>query len=152
VKIPEVAFFFTTLRSEDMSGGGQYRLLEALVFYSLILNRYIKIPAGYICDSYTVPRFFAWLVYNADRRPAFLHDWLCDGHEPGVSRKTADRIILEAMEAAGLSWLQRRLIYRGTRVGDYLGIGGRGDEENFYSDAGVDVGGMRPESRTDEGA
>lgn len=149
-----VAFFFTTLKSEDLPGGGRYRLTEVLVFYSAILNRYIKIPKGFECDSYSVPRLFAWLVYNADRRPAFLHDWLCGGHEPGISRELADRIILEAMEAAGLSWLQRRIIYRGTRVGDYLNIGGQGDEKDFYSDAGIDVGGVRDDGNvagTDHG-
>jgi hypothetical protein len=146
------AYFLTTLQSEDLPGGGRFRLLEVLAFYSLILNKYILVPRDFICDAYSVPIFCAFLVYNADRRPAFIHDWLCGGHVKGVSRETADLVILEAMKAAGLSWLQRRIIYRGTRVGDYLNIGGQGDETISPAAADGVPDSLRPDPEPDQGA
>lgn len=126
------AYFYNRIRSEDVNGHG-WLLLEDLVYYSVILGRCIVIKKNFTCDSYSAPRLLAFMVYNLDRRPAFLHDWLCAGNEKGIDRKMADRIIVEAMKSVGIGWLTRRLIYRGVRVGDYLGIGGDGYEAELQT-------------------
>ena len=110
------AVFLNLLHSTDLPGGGSFRLDKPLRFYSAILNEIIEVPKGFVADSYSVPRLFAFLVHKADRRPAFIHDWLYDPNGPDVTQRQADRVLLEAMKAAGLSWLQRRIIYRGPRV------------------------------------
>jgi hypothetical protein len=114
----EAARFITTLQSEDLAGGGRWRLLTPLIFYSAILQRHIVMPVGAEADSYSVPALFAWLVHNLDRRPAFIHDELYSGRHY-VTREQADAVILEACASVGISWWRRRLIFRGTRVGGW---------------------------------
>lgn len=111
------AFFATSLVSEDLDGN-RSRLVEPLVYFSKILMQYLTLPRGFEADSYSAPQtpFGSWMVRGLDRRPAFVHDWLYSP-ESGVDRETADRVLLEAMEAVGISWWRRRLIYRAVRVG-----------------------------------
>lgn len=109
------SLFLTALRSQDL-GGGRFQLTSPLRYYSEHLGRIVHVPRGFVADSYSVPRAFAWLVHKADRRPAVIHDWLYSVIGPHVTQKQADRVLLEAMQAAGMNWLQRRLIYRGPRV------------------------------------
>jgi hypothetical protein len=115
----EPARFITTLKSEDVPGGGRWRLLTPLVYYSALLARHIVVQRGTEADSYSVPAAFAWLVHKLDRRPAFIHDELYSGRIAGVTREQADAVILEACEAVGISWWRRRLIFRGTRIGGW---------------------------------
>jgi hypothetical protein len=128
------ALFCTTLKSEDLEGGGQYRLLSPLVYYSALLDRYFIVPEGFVADSYSVPRFAAFLVHKADRRPAFIHDWLYSTEGPDLTQKQADCVLLEAMKAAGLSWLQRRIIYRGPRLAGSLFFKGGTDANDSPAD------------------
>lgn len=114
----EPARFITTLQSEDVPGGGRWRLLTPLIFYSAILGRHIVMKPGAEADSYSVPAIFAWLVHNIDRRPAFIHDELYSGRAY-VTREQADAVILEACASVGISWWRRRLIFRGTRLGGW---------------------------------
>ena len=111
------AEFLTALRSEDLPGGQQWRLLEPLVYYSAILIRRIELPAGFVADSYSSPNtlFGSWIVRGIDRRPAFIHDKLYA--ERATTRAVADRVFLEAMEAVGVSSWRRALIYRAVRLG-----------------------------------
>lgn len=109
------AHFVGHLVSEDLDGGEAWRLVEPLVYYSAILNDYIVVPKGFEADSYSSPptMFGAYIVRGIDRRPAFIHDKLYGDGE--VTREVADRILLEAMEAAEVPWWRRKLIYRAVR-------------------------------------
>ena len=46
---------------------------------------------------------------------AVIHDYLYLKGE--LSRDVADQVLLEAMELTEISWVKRRLIYLGVRVG-----------------------------------
>jgi hypothetical protein len=114
--------------------GGRHRMVEDLCFFSErlasagILGGLLVVEKGFEHDGYSAPWFAAPLVWRAPLGPAAVHDKLCSGEVKGVSRELADAVILEAMEAGGMDCLQRRFIYRGTRIGDRLNIGGQGDE------------------------
>ena len=56
-----------------------------------------------------------WLIPRVGNHgmASVLHDHLCE--YKGVSRKTADKIFLEAMENSGVGWLKRRTMYFGVR-------------------------------------
>ena len=114
---PQKACFLSPLRSEDLPGGTRWRLLAPLTFYSKVLERLITVETGFEADSYSAPQtpFGSWIVRDIDRRPAFIHDKLYT--ERSCTREEADLVLLEAMEAVGISWWRRRLIYRGVRVG-----------------------------------
>lgn len=117
----EPARFITRLQSEDLDGDrvGYWRLLTPLVYYSAVLGRHVVMPAGSEANSYSVPAALAFIVWGIDRRPAFIHDHLYGGGEPGVTRAQADAVILEACESVGIGWLRRRVIFRGTRLGGW---------------------------------
>lgn len=89
----------------------------------------LVIEVGFEHDGYSAPWIAAPLVWRAPLGPAAVHDKLCSGAVRGISRAVADEVILNAMKAAGMDWAQRRVIYRGTRVGDIFNIGGQADEE-----------------------
>jgi hypothetical protein len=138
----KASLFLDFLDSRDLEGGAEYQLLAILRYYSPILASlglgeagqfgpagHITMPVGFICDSYSVPAwcwFCLRLVFKIDRRPAFVHDWLCGGNVKGVTREIADRVIREAMVSVGIASWKKRWIFRGTRAGDYLNIGGQG--------------------------
>lgn len=111
------ARFLSPLRTEDLDGGRQWRLLEPLRYYSRVLDRVIEIPAGFVADSYSSPReaLGSWVVRDIDRRPAFIHDKLYG--ERSCTRAQADAVLLEAMEVARVPWWRRQVIYAGVRVG-----------------------------------
>jgi hypothetical protein len=118
----ETARFLTRLSSDDLEGPdvGKWLLTKPLIYYSAILGRHIVMRPGEIADSYSVPRMFAWLVFGIDRRPAFIHDHLYAGREPGVTRAQADRILLEAMASTGVPLWLRRIIFRGPNAFGWL--------------------------------
>lgn len=86
-------------------------------------RRDITVPSGFETDFASVPRFF-WRFAPPGGRyaaAAVVHDWLYINKRG--TRPDADRVFLEGMKAAGVSWLQRSLIFRAVRVG---GDGGWG--------------------------
>jgi hypothetical protein len=106
--------------------------------------RRIKIPAGFISDGASVPRFL-WTITGITpdgelRSAALIHDYLYGfgGNLPDGSyqkldssnscslkwidlddiwtRKNADRIFARIMRECGVSMLKRRMAYRGVRT------------------------------------
>ena len=80
----------------------------------------IEVPLGFVTDFASIPRIFwnllpPWGKYG---KAAVLHDYLYTmGTFP---RLRCDRILLEAMGVLGVSWLTRRTIYLGVRVGGWV--------------------------------
>jgi hypothetical protein len=109
------AHFITPLVSEDLEGGEAWRLREPLVYFSALLHEYITVPVGFEADSYSAPEtpFGSFIIRGIDRRPAFIHDKLYA--DADLPREVCDSVFLEAMEAAGIAWWRRKLIYRGVR-------------------------------------
>ena len=80
-----------------------FRLLNILSYLSASLRRTIIIPAGFITNFMSVPRWpliYAWLG-NKYRRAGALHDYLYQSRL--VSRWRADLLLAEAMYSLGAS-------------------------------------------------
>jgi hypothetical protein len=113
---PKRTGFLTPLRSEDLPGGREYKLLDLLVYYDKQTDAYFTVPPGFVCNSYsaTPGPVGSWMVHKIDRRPAFLHDYL---YATGtVSRKEADRMFDEAMKSCGINWFRRRVMFQVVRA------------------------------------
>lgn len=93
------------------------------VFMSPSLGR-IEIEEGFDTDYASVPRGL-WNLYPPDGAyspAAWVHDFLYwnqalrDGGLP-IRREQADAVFLEAMEALGIGWFTRSVLYRAVRMG-----------------------------------
>lgn len=74
------------------------------------------VPAGLVTDFGSIPRIYRWRFSPTGRAAAaFLaHDWLyAEAVEP---REVCDRVMLEAMEATGVNWWDRHVMYRAVRA------------------------------------
>ena len=97
-------------------------------------GRSISVPAGFVTDFASVPRFFWRLLPPTGKygKASVLHDYLYQGggvteevmeqdHTftviSPVTRKQADDIFLEAMIVLGVNTWTRRMIYWGVRMG-----------------------------------
>lgn len=103
------------------------------------IQRRIVIPAGFICDGASVPRFL-WTITGITpdgmiRSAALVHDFLYKhgGKLPTGcyqqlakydwidlpiiwTRENADRIFCRIMRECGISMVKRRMAYRGVRM------------------------------------
>lgn len=89
--------------------------------YQSDLAGLITVPVGFYTDFASVPRFMP-LAYaclgDTAHEPAVIHDWLY--YSAIVPRGTADRVLLEAMEAWGMPAWRYWPIYYGVRVGGWM--------------------------------
>lgn len=105
------ARFLTTLKSEEIECPGRggslcLRVTEDLPYESEVLAARIVVPAGFVSDGFSAPDGPAgsWFIRNISVRAAVVHDWLYGGglvNGAPVSRKAADAVLREAMEAVG---------------------------------------------------
>ncbi|HWL54266.1 MAG TPA: DUF1353 domain-containing protein [Chthoniobacteraceae bacterium] len=105
----------------------------------------IVVPAGFICDGASVPRFL-WTLIGAtpdglNRAAALVHDFIYrnSGVLPNGSfweeapggrlialidmpwtRVQADKLFARILREAGVPRLRRRLMYRGVRLGGWM--------------------------------
>jgi hypothetical protein len=72
-------------------------LLADFIYYSDLLAREIRVPAGFITDFASVPRFPGayWLVGGRAKWEATIHDYLY--RVLMLGREVADNVFLEAM-------------------------------------------------------
>jgi hydrogenase maturation factor HypF (carbamoyltransferase family) len=111
-----LAKFLTPLRLEDIDGEVAM-LFEALVYESDVLGRTIEAPAMMVTDFASIPRGLWNILPKRGKhdRAAVLHDACYRGFIQ-TTRKEADNVFLEAMEASGVGWLSRQLMYRAVRM------------------------------------
>jgi hypothetical protein len=117
------AEFLTELDAELIPGSDRVWKLEApLIYWSVLLQRKIEVPAGFYTDYASVPRIpVIWLFWGGRaHREAALHDYLFRiDSDPVVSFTEANSIFLEAMQARGKSPGVRWPMYAGVSVGAY---------------------------------
>jgi len=92
-----------------------------------ILSDLVFIPQGFIFDFASIPRLL-WFILGSPatgkhRRAAFIHDWLYASQK--ITREKADLIFLLIMKEDGVSFIKRRLIYSGVRVGGWVAWSGK---------------------------
>lgn len=74
----------------------------------------VTIPAGFVCDLNSIPRFLWWASTPTDYPQAgATHDYLYDLQIP---RATADAVYLEILLALGMSSTRAKLRYDALRL------------------------------------
>lgn len=114
------AQFLTPLQVEQVTED-DWRLLSPLRFYSRKLDRVLEIPAGFITDFASVPRwpFIYWFTGGTASAPAVLHDWFYRTNTEDITRAASDAVLKEAMEARGYWYARTWMMYLGVRIGGY---------------------------------
>jgi len=102
---------------DGRAAGRSYRLIAGFSYETEIGGLgVIHVPAGFITDFASVPRFF-WRLFpptGTYGKAAVVHDYLYRCTD--IDRAICDAVFLEAMEVLGVSWIARRLMHRAVRV------------------------------------
>lgn len=118
------AAFLTPLRTEKI-GAHRWLLTDDLVYRSAFLSGVLIAPRGYQTDLASIPRL-GWVIFPK----VDVYDSASVAHDAGYGhalvtehgdrihliKRLADRLFLEAMEALGVPWWQRTLMYRAVSV------------------------------------
>ena len=78
-----------------------------------------RVPAGFVTNLATVPRWLRWYVTPASlREAAVVHDYYCGelGQRPLGPRHDADKRLLRDMKKMGFGAFRRTVIYLGCRL------------------------------------
>jgi hypothetical protein len=94
----------------------KWELLQPFVYQSDVAGITITVPAGYITDLASVPRFplAYWLTGGKAKLASVPHDFLCETKL--VSREMADKVFLEAAELAGVPGWRRSVMWTAVRA------------------------------------
>lgn len=81
------------------------------------------VPAGTYTDGASIPRVL-WSIVGHPReteigQAACVHDVLYRSPQ-GLTRKRCDEILIEGMQCLGASWMKRKAVYYGLRVGGFV--------------------------------
>lgn len=125
--------FLTKLRTESLSPDELkmlksdrqlYRLTDDFVVESTYLGRTFAVPAGFVTDLASIPRFAYRVIAPDDpciEYPSVPHDCLYKmmGNLNGMTyeRSDADHVLEELMELAGASWFIRKAVFSAVRIG-----------------------------------
>jgi hypothetical protein len=109
--------------STDFIGGERmFWSMEEMVFCSHKGSRFV-VRAGFLSDGLSIPKIFqsifsksphyiyAGILHDASYRSDFPHEY---------TRKQADKLFLFYMEAYGVGFLARHVIYLAVRMGGWL--------------------------------
>lgn len=121
-------------RATKTLGKDYYKVTQSFRYYLDNDNPDVwgYVPAGFLSDGASAPRPIWWIIPPWGRygQAAVLHDILCetktlfkDEIPFEITRKQADKIFLEALKVAGVSWVKRYAMYIGVRAWGALGWG-----------------------------
>lgn len=108
--------FKSSLILERAIGFDQWKLAAPLIYRSDLVNLEIEVPAGFVTDFASIPRFFHRLLpHNGEYdAPAVVHDYLyASGAFP---QETCDLVFLEAMESIHVLKWKRAAMFRAVRL------------------------------------
>lgn len=126
--------FLSPLRIEEIDGDDRrWRLIDHCMYHLTVPDgpEWVCVDEGFVTDFGSIPRLLWWVrglsPFGKLRRAYVVHDRLYQrplvhvrtGGERPVTRKEADRILLEGCHVLGASWLNRRIVYRGVRLGGW---------------------------------
>lgn len=118
--------FLSDLRVAKLAGDG-WKVLEP---FSARIDgtQLVEVPAGFETDFASVPRLpLAYLTAgNTAHRAAVLHDYL---YSTQAERSFADSVFVAAMEAEGIPWWRRKLMYGAVRIFGGAHYAKRADEQ-----------------------
>jgi hypothetical protein len=109
---------FTTPADLRIHSDYNFELLKPFEYHigSFPSENVIVVPAGFVTDLTSVPRFLWALLppHGKYAKAAIIHDYL---YEYAIKNKQyADKVFLEAMEVLGVPYLQRKLMYLAVKV------------------------------------
>lgn len=107
---------FTTPLQLEYLDGHDYRLLTEFDFASEEAERIIRVPAGFVTDFASIPRFF-WRVLPPTGlygKAAVIHDYLYRSHE--VSKEVADKVFREGMLVLNVPRWKAETMYLAVRL------------------------------------
>jgi hypothetical protein len=110
--------FRSRLHVEVDDEDNKFILLVPLVYYSDLLQGEIVVPTGYKTDFASIPRIFQNVIQvnGRHRRPAVIHDYLCDNKKVvGMPQGFADKIFREAMCVVDVDFVESAVMYRMVR-------------------------------------
>ena len=114
---------FETLPTVSYVGGKYPWMLDAALIYHSDLVGKLVVPAGYCTDFASVPRLpvVYWWTGGRAVLPSIIHDHCYDCRTKEMSRRTADRVFLEAMKARRdpKRAVTRWAMYQGVRLGGW---------------------------------
>ncbi len=110
--------FLTMLQGEWLDDV-RFQLLAPLIYDSEVAGQTITVPVGFVTDFASVPRVPIIYGLFGDRahHESVLHDWLYKSAV--VSRKVADAVFLEAMNARSKGFFVRWGMWLGVRIGGW---------------------------------
>jgi hypothetical protein len=99
-------------------GTSTWKLVEDLIYEGA--DQRFVIPAGYVTDFATVPKFLRWLIdtYGPYTRAAIVHDWLITHGIPDhlVTSRDADGIFRRIMREEGTPLPTRWVMWAAVRT------------------------------------
>ncbi len=115
---------FLSRTALDVWGDSDWVLLKPLRYFSVVADCQIDVPAGFITDMASIPRFFRRVipVNGRHRYPAIVHDWIYANHGgegpvSAIPRDLADAVFSEGMGVVGVPAWKRRAMYAAVRTG-----------------------------------
>lgn len=117
------------LDDNSNDGRGSWQNLQDVRFWSELVGSTILIPAGFIYDLASVPRWplMGSIFLGRASRAALPHDWLYWTHQ--FPRDVCDRIFLEAMLSTGVPADIADSMYLGVRAGGWAAWEEDGQEQ-----------------------
>lgn len=107
-----------------LENGTKYELMEEFEYYLEEDKEYkITIPKGFITDLASVPRILYTLIppFGRYSKSCVLHDYLCClFFQNKITRKRADYIFKESMQAVGVKKRYIYTLYFGVRLWAFL--------------------------------
>lgn len=99
---------------------GVYELVEDMIFRSSVAECTICVPAGFLSNGATIPRFLWWLIprWGKYSQAAILHDYLYINKLFNI--EVCDDILFEALVDLGVVEWKRVLMYYSVRLFGWL--------------------------------
>ena len=114
--------FTTDLELSPLDDGYSWKLLSPFRYRigEMDSDEIITVPKGFVTDFASIPRML-WVVlppWGTYGKACVLHDYL---YFSGIyDRNRCDDIFLESMGVLDVSWVKRRIMYRGVRTGGWV--------------------------------
>ena len=126
--------FLSAIAVREVEGDDRkWVLLEDCVYHLKADDgeEFVHAPIGFVTDFGSIPRLLWWVrglnPTGKLRRAYVIHDKLYQApvirtatSARTCTREEADQVLLEASEVLGANWIQRRMIYRGVRMGGWV--------------------------------
>jgi hypothetical protein len=106
-----------TLQAASDVDDGKWRVVDPLIYESVVAQRTITVPTGFVTDLASVPRLPVVYLACGDcaSEAAIVHDYL---YSTGlVPRRVADDVLFEASKVSGVPAWRRWAMWAGVRLG-----------------------------------